>query len=153
MRYVYGLGLLALVLTGCGSKDPVATHPVEGRILYDGKPAVGVRVYLLPTSAPMVPVIPSNPRGVTGPDGRFTLSTYGENDGAPEGGYQITLVWLKEVPENSEESDEDRLLGWYNGVNSKLTAQIKSGKNQLPDIKIPAVSRPPEAVEGIPGRN
>jgi hypothetical protein len=33
---------------------------------------------------------------VTGPDGSFTLSTYGDGDGAPQGGYQVVLLWPPE---------------------------------------------------------
>src|SRR6478736_1752146 len=79
-------------LAGCGATGPVRCHPVSGQVTYDGKPAAGVRVYLMPTSAPMVPVIPANPHAVTGPDGRFKLSTYADGDGAPEGGYQVVMI-------------------------------------------------------------
>jgi hypothetical protein len=144
--------LLALA-AGCAANSAVPCHQVTGQILYDGKPAAGVKVYLMPTSAPMVPQIPANPRGVTGPDGRFSLSTYGEGDGAPEGGYQIVLVWPPEASEDAEESDADRLLGWYGPVRSKLTAQIKPGSNDLAAIHLARVSNPPEASEGVPGRN
>src|SRR5215208_2481339 len=84
-----------LLAAGCGSSDggAVVPHPVAGRVMYDGKPAVGVVVTLLPTDAPMVPRIPQNPHAVTGPDGRFAISTFAEGDGAAEGGYQVILTW------------------------------------------------------------
>src|SRR5438046_1248625 len=117
--------LALLVLTaGCGSARPIRCHPVTGQVIYDGKPAAGVRVYLMPTSAPMVPQIPSNPHAVTGSDGRFSVGTYGDADGAPEGGYQIVLYWPK-GPEGGSESSEgdesDQLLGWYDAAHSKLS--------------------------------
>jgi hypothetical protein len=34
-----------------------------------------------------------------------------------------------------------------------VTAQIKEGNNELPIIRIPAISKPPQASEGVPGRN
>lgn len=139
-------------LAGCGSPGPVPTHPVSGQVIYAGKPAAGVQVFLNPTSAPMVPDIPSNPRGVTGADGRFALGTYSAEDGAPEGGYQVILLWpQKESPEDEEATD--RLLGWYDGVRSQLTARVAAGNNTLPTINLPAITRPPEASAGIPGRN
>src|SRR5258707_15875435 len=79
------LALALSALAGCGATGPVRCHPVSGQVTYDGKPAAGVRVYLMPTSAPMVPVIPANPHAVTGADGRFKVSTYADGDGAPEG--------------------------------------------------------------------
>lgn len=141
---------------GCGeTKAPVPVHRVSGKVLYAGKPAAGVRVYFYPTSAPSVPDIPANPRGVTGPDGAFTLSTYGDGDGAPEGGYQVVLLWPpdRKDDEEGERAGSDRLLGWYDVAHSKLTAEVKPGANDLPAFNLPAATRPPEALEGVPGRN
>jgi len=157
MRVVLPLSVCALLLAvGCGKeKGPVPVHPVSGKIVYGGKPAAGVRVFLYPTSAPIVPEIPKNPSGVTGSDGRFAISTYEADDGAAEGGYQIVLLWPP-PPDKSgdtEESDTDRLLGWYDAAHSRLTAQIKSGANDLKTISLSPVSSAPAASEGVPGRN
>jgi len=155
MRVSIALGLaVALAVTGCDSSPPkVPVHPVSGQILYDGKPAVGIEVFLYPTSAPTVPEIPAHPHGTTGPDGRFTLGTYAESDGAPEGGYQVVLYWSAAKSED-EETKEDRLLGWYTVARSKLTATVKPGSNELPPIQLPVMKLPPSAAgTGIPGRN
>jgi hypothetical protein len=142
------------LLNGCNKRKPVTVHPVSGQVLYAGAPAMGVRVFLLPTSAPMMPDIPANPHGVTGADGRFTLTTFTEGDGAAEGGYQVILFWPEErKPDERDESDSDRLLGWYSGVHSRETAQITAGPNTLAVIDIPHIAEPPAAVNGVPGRN
>ncbi len=154
MRYAMmpALGVL-FTLMGCENvPETVTVYPVSGQILYDGKPAAGVQVFFVPTSAPMVPQIPSNPHAVTGPDGRFKISTYGEGDGAAEGGYQILLLWPETVEEN-EESTQDKLLGWYDGAHSKLTVDVKTGANEIPVIAIKPITRPPEELKGIPGKN
>jgi hypothetical protein len=144
---------LAPVAAGCGNeKGPVATYPVAGQVVYNGRPAAGVQVYFFPTSAPTVPAIPANPRGVTGADGRFTLTTYTAGDGAPEGGYQVILLWPAETS-GEEETNTDRFLGWYDAVRSTLTAQVKPGDNALAPFNLPAVTRPPEEAAGVPGRN
>jgi hypothetical protein len=136
---------------GCGRGDsPVAVHPVSGQVRYAGEPAAGVQVFFYPTSAPTVPDIPMNPRAVTGPDGRFTLTTYADGDGAAAGGYQVILLW---PPAKGGESDTDRLLGWYDVAHSKLTAQVQAGENKLPPFELPAVNGPPARSEGVPGRN
>jgi hypothetical protein len=149
----FGL-LTAALAAGCGSSDaPVAVHPVRGQVYYDGKPAAGVRVYFIPTSAPTVPQVPTNPFGVTGPDGTFELSTFGTNDGAAEGGYQVVLNWTEPAREGEERGSADKLLGWYGPVHSKLTAHVVAGSNTIPPFRLAGVSRPPGEVQGVPGKN
>jgi 5-hydroxyisourate hydrolase-like protein (transthyretin family) len=151
--------VVAALLAGCSSssKDgPLVVHPVTGKVNYDGKPAEGVEVTLIPTDAPMVPRIPRNPRGVTGPDGRFSISTFAEGDGAAEGGYQVVLSWppAKGTSSESEEAqDADRLLGWYDAMHSTLSVRVKSGTNEIPTINAVRQSQPPPPSPGIPGRN
>ena len=147
--------LLALSLCGCSKeKPPLVKQPASGQVMYNGAPAAGVRVYLLPTSAPMVPEIPNNPHGLTGPDGRFTVGTFSDNDGAGEGGYQVVLLWPAESKaESHEESDDDRLNEWYTATNSQLSCQIKAGKNEIPTFNLPLRTGKPPVSNGIPGRN
>lgn len=144
--------MVLLMLVGCSQeKLPIPTQQISGRVFYDNKAAEGVAIYLGPIAAPTIPDIPANPHGVSDKDGRFSISTYGENDGAPKGKYQLMMIW---VDENSKlESKPERFFGWYDAVNSKIMVQIKEGENVLPDIKVPVITGPPEAVNGIVGRN
>ena len=139
------------LLAGCQGTGRVETNPVSGQVLYGGKPAAGVQVYFLPTSAPMRPDIPANPHGTTDEQGQFRLSTFGDGDGAAAGGYQVVLLW----PDAKSEAEEppDRLMGWHDAVHSKITARIKPGDNALPPFKLPRVTHPPGPVQGVPGRN
>jgi hypothetical protein len=150
MRRLLGiLAVAAVAVCGCAKSARVATHPVGGQVYYDGKPAEGVQVFLFPTAAPGVPDVPVNPHGETGPDGRFTIGTYADEDGAAEGSYQVVLYW----PED-EEHRPDRLIGWYTVARSKLTATVPAGGTELAPIKLPAIKAPPsESGGGIPGRN
>ena len=147
--------LLVLTAGGCSKeKPPLVMQSASGRVIYNGTPAAGVKVYLLPTSAPMVPEVPNNPHGLTGPDGQFTVGTFTDSDGAGEGGYQVVLLWPAEnKAENQEESDEDRLNEWYTAANSLLSCQIKAGKNEIPTFHLPLRNGKPPASNGIPGRN
>jgi hypothetical protein len=148
---VLALGLL--VIAGCGNSGRVPVYPVRGQILYDGKPAAGVQVFLFPTAAPGVPEIPGNPHGETGTDGYFTLTTYTDGDGAAEGSYQLVLIW-PETPDEHEEEGKDRLMSWYTVAHSKISVQIKPTSNDLQTFKLPVVKAPPsQSSEGIPGRN
>ncbi|MCE9565602.1 MAG: DUF4198 domain-containing protein [Planctomycetes bacterium] len=150
-----GVSLLAI---GCSAADSqvVVPQPVTGKVVYDGQPAAGVRVTLIPTDAPTVPRIPHNPYGVAGADGTFSLTTFQEGDGAAEGDYQIVLSWPAEQTKKSEREeveDPDRLLGWYDPTHSKLSLRVTAGQNVVPLIKLPKVSQPPPISQGVPGRN
>lgn len=149
-----------MIAAGCGTQDngAVVAHPVSGQVLYDGKPVAGLQVTLLPTDAPVVPRIPQNPHGTTGADGRFTIGTFTDTDGAAEGGYQILVHWPRTAPgaEGEEEIDtaqDDRLLGWYDGLHSKLSVRVQPGGTSTLTIKLDKHSQPPPKSEGVPGRN
>jgi hypothetical protein len=147
------LAIFGLALTGCGGSKKVAVFPVRGQIFCDGKPAAGVQVFFFPTAAPGVPEIPMNPRGETGPDGCFTLSTYVEGDGAAEGSYQLVLYW-PEPDDGHEDENKDRLLGWYTVARTRIAVQVKPAANDLPPFHLPAMKVPPsQSGGGVPGRN
>lgn len=156
MRRCLGIMTVAVVVVaaGCDRATRLPVYPVRGQVLYDGKPAVGVQVFLFPTAAPGVPDIPAHPHGVTGPDGTFQVGTYADADGAPEGSYQVVLYWPEEITAEFQESQADRLLGWYTVARSKLTATVPAGGIDLPPFKLPPRKAPPsESGTGIPGRN
>ena len=160
MRYAWLFIPTVLLLAGCGKSDSeaVVVHPVSGQVVYDGKPVAGVEITLLPTDAPMVPIIPRNPRAVTDGEGRFVIGTFTESDGAAEGGYQIICHWPKTAPgaESEEEidpSEDDRLLRWYDPMNSKFSVRVKPGENIVPRLQLVKHLQPPPKSDGIPGRN
>lgn len=142
------------ILAGCGpAKPPIEPYPVKGRVLYVDQPAAGVVVFLLPVTAPVVPDIPSNPRGVTDANGEFSLSTFGEGDGAPEGSYVLVMRWPPDASEGRGEGDQDKFLGWYDGAHSKLNVRVKAGENVVPTIKVDRITAPPHVSRGVPGKN
>jgi hypothetical protein len=160
LRYWLFLIPAAVFVAGCGKSGSgaVAVHPVSGQVVYDGKPVAGIEVTLLPTDAPMVPTIPRNPRGVTDEQGRFTIGTFADGDGAAEGGYQVICHWPKTAPgmEGEEEvdpSEDDRLLRWYDPVHSKFSVRVKAGDNVIPTMKLDRHTQPPPKSDGVPGRN
>ena len=69
-----------------------------------------------------------------------------------KGGYQVVMIWTAESA-GREEDEVDRFMGWYDAAHSKLTAQVKGGSNELPVVQVPAIRRPPQASQGVPGRN
>ena len=160
--------LLAALLAGCSGSTSggLTMHPVTGKVTYDGRPAAGVKVTLIPTDAPMMPRIPQNPHAVTKADGTFAIGTFTDADGAAEGGYQLVLTWPvdpaekaaraakgEKVESSDEAQDTDRLMGWYDALHSNVNVRVKSGPNEVPAINIAKITQVPPIAQGVPGRN
>ena len=145
------LPVIALALGCSQTVEKTVVYPVSGKVVYGGKAAAGVQVFLAPTADLMPQDAPSNPHGSTGADGTFTITTYEPGDGAPSGPYQILLIW----PDNKqeEENDIDKLYGWYDGRYSKLTTIVKEESNIIPTLELPVRNGPPPPIQGIPGKN
>lgn len=155
LRYILVIQILNLAFVqGCSSSSGPMTFPtykVSGQVNYGGKPAENVQVYLFPLAAPTIPDIPSNPRATTNKNGLFEISTYSENDGAPAGKYQILMIWPDDKSTN--EQKQDKLFGWYGPGYSQLEIQVKDGRNNIPPINVPLITREPGQINGVPGRN
>jgi hypothetical protein len=105
-------------------------YPVTGQVLFEGRPAAGavVQFHPLDQSDKDAPV----PVGQVGPDGRFRLTTYVHDDGAPHGRYAVTVFWA--VPAKGGD-DFDRILvprRFLNPVTSGLTAEVPERAVELP---------------------
>ncbi len=80
------VALACALLVGCGGPASLSaprTAPVSGTVLHKGKPLAGVRVTFHPRFD--IGSVKFAPSGLTGNDGRFTLSTVAAGDGAPAG--------------------------------------------------------------------
>src|SRR5437868_2276049 len=130
----------ALFLAGCsaGGLAKKTCYPVKGELTVGGKPAEGATVMFQPRDANPADWSAGYPRATVGADGKFQVSTYGENDGAPAGDYVILVSWEAPNPTNEEASGPDRLGGRYvDPGKSKLSAKIKPRPNELPPIQLP----------------
>ena len=110
-------GCLLLLVAGCG-KPPadaptVPIHPVSGVITLDGKPVEGARVVLVNLQGAQASDI--SPNGITDAEGRFQISTYSVHDGAPDGGYAVTVSWpeIKNPGASEPEYGKERLPKRY----------------------------------------
>ncbi len=92
-RLVVALSVTAALaaLGGCGRQGRLPLVPAAGQVSWRGKPLAGAQVVLVPLG----PGAADRPRpaALTGPDGKFRLSTYVKEDGAPAGEYAVTLTW------------------------------------------------------------
>jgi hypothetical protein len=135
-----GVALLSLAVAGCSSPSGPprkACFPVSGQVTVKGKPAEGANVTLYPVEADSSEWAMGFPRGYVGPDGKFQIGTYTDNDGAPAGDYKVLISWEQKDPQN-EESATDRLGGRYaDPATTKLTAKVNAAPTELPPINLP----------------
>jgi hypothetical protein len=128
------------LFTGSWGSRRRTTYVTEGVVMYLGKPAVGARVTLFPETKGKDRYYPT---GKVGPDGSFKLTTYSQDDGAPEGRYKVTIVrgviegdeWAEmnqkmsqeEVQRVVKERARDPLMEKYSDPErSGLTAEVTS---------------------------
>lgn len=147
-----GFLVCALVLTGCSGSphDPnrPKTVPVSGTVTHNGKPVEGAAVTFMAQSAQGRGAI-----GRTDEAGRFTLTTFGANDGAIPGEYRVKIA--KTVAEGTLSQEEAQKLQekgkpvpppverdllpvkYKKSETSTLTATVKeAGDNDFPfDLK------------------
>ena len=128
-------GLLAgVLLLGASCSGRKTVYPVTGKVLFEGRPAVGAVVQFHPQDK--VDTRAVAPLGQVGADGTFRLTTYAHEDGAPAGRYAVTVSWG--VPSKGGDG-YDRLLvpGRYlSPATSKLTAEVSPQATELPPFKL-----------------
>jgi hypothetical protein len=121
------LGGVALSITSCSSQKRV--YPVEGKVLFDGRPAAGATVQFHPTGAnDKEPIVP---QAQVGTDGTFRLTTFEFEDGAPAGHYAITVFWG--LPSKGGDGIERILVParYLNPDTSGLTADVPEQESKL----------------------
>ena len=79
-------------LAGCGDNDPskLPTVPAGGTLNYNGKPVAKGTVLFQPEKGRSASGLIEN--------GKFTLSTYNDGDGAIVGWHQVAIISIEEVP-------------------------------------------------------
>jgi hypothetical protein len=138
IRYVLVLALLGLVvmLASCGPRSVrVPVYRAHGQVYFQGKPASHAFVALHPRDHTHAAV--PHPTAYTDAEGRFTLSTYAPQDGAPAGEYAVTIVWwapraIKDPQEGDDLTLLNRLPPRYGDPKSSgLQARITQDTNEL----------------------
>ena len=141
-----GAGLLVLLalpvglVAGCDDDGRPRPYQVRGLVLVDGKPAGGAKICFY-SDEPWNETWRLAPSGVTDAEGRFTLRTYEPDDGAPAGGYRVTVVWPADPPASATDDEmaprPDRLRGAAASPRtSGLTATVPVGGGELTPIEV-----------------
>jgi hypothetical protein len=136
-----------LCLTSCGGAAyDHKTYLTSGQVLVNGQPAEKVEVGFHPQGdmdgKPFFPV------AVTDGEGKFFMTTYIADDGAPVGDYQVELTWPTYIRKTG--NGPDRLGGKFaKGATSGLKAHVDAvniNVIQPFDLKVdPAVIKAAEA--------
>ena len=87
------LGLIPLALLGCAGGEEFSTAKASGKVLCDGKPVPFVRVTFAPMGERKNQLnVGKAGLGDADADGVFTVSTYGDGDGAVVGKHSIVVA-------------------------------------------------------------
>jgi hypothetical protein len=108
------------------------THPVTGKVIFDGTPLPGANVafHLIDAKDPKKTSRVAD--GFAEADGTARLSTYVAFDGVPEGDYKVTIVWREPFFERDGKLGANRLPAQYaTPAATELTAKVKSGPNSF----------------------
>jgi hypothetical protein len=134
------LGLLAV--SGCGD-GRIPLYPVTGSIVVDGKPADGAMVIFCPQEGQTEQLMRERPVGFAGNDGKYQLTTFVSNDGAPAGQYKVLIQWpLSNTqqggdPRGGRGGGPDRLRGrYFNLERTTLTATINEAPTEIPAFQL-----------------
>ena len=129
-------GVALVVLAGCEARSELGTAPVSGTVTLDGQAVAGVAVTFKPkASGGRVAV------GVTGANGKFTLTTLQSGDGALPGSYAVTLTKsaadeatpsFRPPDENNPPSAEQKAR-MQKGMQSGGPPTSPAPKNELPE--------------------
>ncbi|WP_422929840.1 hypothetical protein [Singulisphaera sp. PoT] len=141
------VALIALLsVAGCGEEsDGLEKYPVRGSVLVNGKPAEMMAVTFHNSDA-NAPGNASRPVAVTDAEGRFTLSTNADKDGAIPGEYLVTFFWSSE----NGPSAYDRLGGRFqNPKASTFKVQVGRKENDLEPFKLDVDSKAPKPARKI----
>lgn len=127
----FAVTVALLNIFGCGAQPGMSpTARVSGTVTYQGKPIEGVNVAFVPSSGR-----PAS--GVTDTSGRFTLSTFGNGDGAVLGSHKVAFA---EMPDDTQpmpgepgwdkwKSRKARFAKKYaDPEQSGFTAEVQAGK-------------------------
>lgn len=135
-------GLLGCVLcivsaVGCQTKKPWETAvPTSGTVNFDGKPISGAEVTFVPVGTDVPNSV--RPSATTKADGTFKLTTHAQDDGAPVGEYQVSVLWHPLVDTGSGPSrGGNKLPARYSRPEtSKITATVKPEGGAIPTFSL-----------------
>ena len=135
-RALFGLAICLLVACGCAPPGSAPTVKVTGVLTRKGTPVPNASVTFTPSTGR-----PAN--GVTDAEGKFTLSTFANDDGAVPGSHRVsvasmTIPPMPGTPEARTASPQGEFPARFsNPDTSGLVAEVKPGQNNDLKLDIP----------------
>jgi len=117
---------------------PVPVVAAHGTIEFDGKPASGAILQLHPVKARKD--LPNLPQALADEAGRFDLSTFRRNDGAPAGEYVVTVTWRPDVTTKDGRTERGPNVipsKWTKPTSSPLRITISQQGGDLGTVVVP----------------
>lgn len=142
---VFSLAMMAVSCCSCSKLSRRACYPVDGQVLFQGKPATGAIVFFHPTETHDPKDEFFEPTGVVEADGRFRLTTYETEEGAPAGEYLVTVVRRQNGIKGDEELSDTWPQHYESPVTSGLRARVLAGQTQLDPFRL---SNAPYVIQG-----
>jgi len=130
--------------SGCNPSDQFGTIKAEGTVTLNGQPLSDAHVWLLPKAKThQEATLVVRPQGRTGLDGKFVLTTYYQDDGAPVGEYDAVVLHGENDPDAAAEESKSKTksvavpMKYKDAKTSGLQVIIKNGEmNAIPlDLK------------------
>jgi hypothetical protein len=124
---ISALALLVVVVAvpGCGGSDPYAVKTVSaaGTVTYKGKPVPKGTILFEPMDDK------GRPASGTIEDGKFTLSTYREGDGAVPGKHKVAVVATEEKKARDGDTTVKYIIpeSYASAETSGVTAEVPPG--------------------------
>lgn len=121
-----------------GAAEQLPVFPAQGEFLFDSQPAADAVVVLYPVDRAGGQSSFFRPRGVVRADGRFRLSTYSTDDGAPAGEYAVTVTWRPHIIDGDDYRPGPNVLPerYARPETTPLRVKIGPGTNELPPLLI-----------------
>lgn len=131
------LVVISVVLAGCSDKD-YALAPVSGTITYDGKPVDKLRVSFSPEPVGDNFSVGPYSKGVTNAEGKFSLKTRYDDDGAVLGKHKLSFQYS----DISETAMADLRAGLNDAKDSGSKEEVEKSKKKIAELKAKLKGRP-----------
>ena len=128
---------LLILLAGCRDA-PRTTYPVTGKLTVRGQPAAEADLRFYEIGGKVADM--ARPYARTDESGQFTVSTYGMNDGAPAGEYQVSISWKGPLigisPDQRDAMPELLPPRYGDAAASGIQVRVTPGDNRLETIDL-----------------